>query len=114
MVSIRETMPSPITGMTLPLATLTSVWADVFSDGTCLESQVICSVAPESIIHVLFITEVEVLSALQSLPVAATMTDALSAIWSESVLVSAIEARDLLHRGSQVLSQFSGYPINSK
>jgi len=42
------------------------------------------------------------------------MADALSAIWSESVLVSAIEARDLLHRGSRVLSQFSGYPISSK
>ena len=114
MVSVREIVPAPITRMTLPLATLTSVCVDVFNDGTCLELQVICLVAPKSIIHVLFVTKVEVLNALPSLPVAAIMVDALSAIWSKSFLVSATEARDMLLQGSWVLSQFLGYPISSK
>lgn len=50
----------------LLLATLTMVWVEVLSDGTCLESQVICTVAPKSFIHVLFRTGVEILSALPS------------------------------------------------
>ena len=79
------------------MATLTIVLVDGFRVCTCLESQVICSVAPESIIHVLFVTDAETFKALPSLTGC-----------SECTLVSAINTRGLLHRGSRVLSQLTG------
>ena len=58
--SVRVKDPSPMTGVVLPLTVETIFYEEGLRGETCLESKFIWSVAPESIIHVLLITGVEI------------------------------------------------------
>lgn len=62
-------MPSRIMGKASPLATLMTILVDGLRAYTCLELKVIYTVAPESIIHGLFMTDAETFKALPLLHV---------------------------------------------
>ena len=91
---MRDKDPSPITEVEVPMAVETNFWIEGFSGDTCLESNVIWSVAPESIIHVLLKTSVEVLRTLPTSLVVAIYIVVLS-IRSSIGLVSAAMAREV-------------------
>lgn len=109
----RGIEPSPTTGAALPLATFTTFYMKGLIVGTYLQSLVTYLEAHESIIHILFVTRVEILNVLPSLPVVAIIADAVLATGSCCLLASATALRDLLWRKSRALSQFSRYPIST-
>ena len=78
-VSVRVKDPSPMTRVVLQLAVETIFCEESLRGETCLESKVIWSVAPKSIIHALLITGVKVFKNLPPWFVAVTNAEAFSA-----------------------------------